>query len=170
MSSYNLFNKEITDWVKANFIKGSTCLDMGAGEGKYYDLLGDWLEMDAVEAFHPNIVTHNLERRYRHVYCADIRHFTYGFTTRPAYNLVIFGDVIEHMSVAEAQLVLAFALSRSDDVLVAVPWRYKQGAIYGNPFEVHVQDDLTPQIFEERYHGFEPLFVNEQYGIYHKAP
>ena len=35
--------------------------------------------------------------------------------------------------------------------MIAVPFLYKQGVLYGNPYKIHLQDDLTPALFEERY-------------------
>jgi hypothetical protein len=36
-------------------------------------------------------------------------------------------------------------------VLVVVPYLYEQGPHGGNPFEEHLQADLTPEVMEIRY-------------------
>ena len=152
MGSYNEGKDEVVRWVKERFKKGATCLDVGACDGKWYDLLGDYLAMDAVEVFLPNIDKHNLRDKYRMVYGVDIEYLPYKW-----YDLIIFGDVIEHMSVEKAQKVLKYAYPRCEDMVVAVPFLYTQGEIYGNPWEVHIQNDLTVENFSERYKGFEIL-------------
>ena len=102
---------------------------------------------------------------YRQGFAADIRDFEYDW-----YDLIIFGDVIEHMTVEQAQAVLAYAWPRCRDMIVAVPWLYKQDAIYGNPYERHIQDDLTPELFAQRYPGFEVLCdPGHDYCYYHKG-
>lgn len=164
MCSNRKGKREMMEWIRQNVPQGAECLDVGACDGIWSDLVGDFLIMDAVEVFQPNIETHHLRERYRYAYCADVREFEFEH-----YGLIIFGDVIEHMSVEDAQKVLAYAEERADEIIVAVPFMYKQGEIYGNPFEVHVQDDLTPENFNERYPGYEPIFLDEKYAYYHKT-
>lgn len=161
MSSYSIGKKGVREWILENVMKGATCLDVGACDGVYSRLLGDWLTMDAVEAYEPNVMRNDLEKKYRKVFVEDIRGFKYRH-----YKVVIFGDVLEHMSVKEAQGCLEFAKKHSDVIIAAVPYKFKQGAIYGNPYEFHVQDDLTDELFMERYHGFDRMFIFPQYGYY----
>lgn len=163
MGSYDFGKDEIVAWVKDNFPKGATCLDVGACDGKWSRLLGDYLLMDAVEIFPKNIIDHNLNEKYRNAFCGDVKDLEYEW-----YDLIIFGDVIEHMTVENAQKVLEYARPRCKDMIVAVPYLYSQGAEYGNPWEVHIQNDLTPEIFNERYKGFKPLIANSEYAYYSK--
>lgn len=163
MGSYNEGKSEVVEWVKQNFPKGSTCLDVGACDGKWFSLLGDYLAMDAVEIFLPNIEKYDLRNKYRMVYGVDIAYLPYKW-----YDLIIFGDVLEHMTVKTAQKVIEYAKPRCKDMIIAVPYLYTQPAIYGNPWEEHIQNDLTPEIFDQRYPGFEPIWINNEYGYYHK--
>ena len=78
----------------------------------------------------------------------------------------IFGDVLEHMTVEEAQKVIAYAKEHCNQMLIAVPFLWEQGAIRGNPNEVHIQPDLTPELFNERYPGFKPIFMSAKYAYY----
>ena len=161
MGSFNYGKQETLDYLFQNFPQGSTCLDVGACDGVWSKSLRNHFHIDAVEIYEPNILTHRLEQKYEHVYCCNIKDFFYEH-----YDIVIFGDVIEHMEVADAQKALAFALEHADDVIVAVPYRYKQGVIYGNRWEKHIQDDLTHELFMERYPGFERFVEFANYGYY----
>lgn len=161
MASLNDGKAEAVAWIKEHFNRGDTCLDVGACGGRWWRLVGDYLTMDAVEIFEPYIKTGKLHKKYKHVYNVDIRQFEYNF-----YNLVIFGDVLEHMSIQDAQKVIDYARERSDNMLIAIPYGWKQGAIHGNPYEVHIQDDLTPALFNERYPGFTPIYQTDLYAYY----
>ena len=165
MGSYDYGKREIVRWIWGNFPEGSTALDVGACDGNWKRWIGDFLKMDAVEVFELNITGNKLDEKYDKVICADIKDVEYEW-----YDLIIFGDVIEHMTVENAQKVLAYAWPRCRDMIVAVPWLYKQDAIYGNKWEIHIQDDLTPELFAERYPGFDILVnTNMNYCYFHKG-
>ena len=161
MGSYWYGKEEVCNWIRQSFYDTATVLDVGACDGVWRRLLPEYT-MDAVEAFLPNLAR---LKGYRALYNADIRNFHYDW-----YDLIIFGDVIEHLSVVEAQEVLRYADTRCEDMIIAVPWRYPQGAIYDNPYEVHIQDDLTAELFVERYPGYEVLCdTGHDYVYYHKG-
>lgn len=163
MGSYNKGKDVAAKWARDNFNQGATCLDVGACNGKWFDLLGDHFVMDAVEVWEPYAQKYKLAEKYKNVFIKDIRQFNYSF-----YDLIIFGDVIEHMTVEEAQHVLAYASDHCQNMLVAVPFLYEQGAKNNNPFEIHQQPDLTPELFNERYPGFNPVFIVEDYAYFVK--
>lgn len=165
MSSLNTGKPEMIEWIKGHFQKGETCLDVGACDGKWSDLLGGYLTIDAIEIFAPNIHKHKLTDKYRTVYCGDIRGFKYG----QEYDLIIFGDVLEHMTVEDAQAVLKYALPRCRDLIVAVPYQWVNRANYGNKYEIHLQDDLTPELVKQRYPELKPFKIYDRYGYYTKG-
>ena len=156
MASYDDGKLEVIEYIMS--LEPESILDVGACDGKWAQLLraaGYAGRLDACEAFKPN-ATKILEL-YNDVFVGDIRRYEYGI----GYDVIIFGDVIEHIDAKAAKDVLLYAAARAQlDVIVGVPFLYKQGEIYGNPYERHIQDDLTPEIFEERYGriGFE-MFV-----------
>ena len=157
--SYKFFKEEIRNYLINKYPPKSEILDVGAGSGTYALLLGDYFELDAVEVYKPS--ADYIKERYRRVFNEDIRDFKYEH-----YDIVLFGDVLEHLEVEEAQKVLDYAISRADEVIVAVPYQYKQGVIDGNEYEIHKQDDLTPELVQERYPMLHLLFGNELYGYY----
>ena len=164
MASLNTGKRDVVEWICQNFSKGSTCLDVGACDGKWSDLLGNYLIMDGIEIFEPNITRHKLEKKYHNIFNADVRGFQYRH-----YDLIIFGDVLEHMTVEDAQKVLNYAMPRCRDLIVAVPFQWVNRSHYGNPFEFHIQDDLTPELVKERYPDLKPFLVFDRYGYYTKG-
>ena len=161
MSSYKKGKPEVKWYVVTHLPKGAECLDVGACDGEYAELLGNYLTMDAVEVWMPNVIQYDLKHKYRMVITKDIREVTYLH-----YDLVIFGDIIEHLPVEDAQKVIEYAKEHADMIIVAVPYKFKQGALYGNPYEEHIQDDLTDDVFMERYKGFTLQIPYENYGYY----
>ena len=164
MASLDNGKYEVVAWIKDNFPSGATCLDVGACDGKWANLLRDYLRMDAVEIYLPYIWEHNLVFKYKKVYVGDILDYVYSY-----YDLIIFGDVIEHMTIENAKSVLEYAYNRCKNMIIAVPFQYKQDAVRGNEWERHIQDDLTPELFEKRYPGFRILCrPSENYAYYIK--
>ena len=161
MSSYNFGKDNLAQYLKATFPKGSTLLDVGACDGKYYEYLGDHFDMVACEIWEPNIEKYDLVKKYKAVAACNIKDFCYD-----EMDVVLFGDVIEHMTVQDAQAVLEYAREHAREVVVAVPYMYPQGPIYGNPYEEHLQPDLTHEVFMERYPGFELFDRQPNYGYY----
>ena len=160
--SYNYFKSEIKDYLKRQYKGDIKVLDVGAGSGTYYNLLGKYFpNIEAVEVFKPNIEKYALESKYKRVYNANIVDFKYDF-----YDLIIFGDIIEHLEVEEAKKVLEYAKDRCKELIVAVPYCYEQGEVDGNIYEIHKQSDLTPQIMSERYPYLQLLYGNNEYGYY----
>ena len=162
--SYPYFKKEVTQYLKDKFPTTATVLDVGAGCGTYYEYLGNYFEnMEAVEVFEPNIKNFNLEDKYKKVYNINITDFKYDY-----YDIIIFGDILEHLDTTEAQQVLNYALDRCKEVIVAVPYLYPQGIEEDNIYEIHKQDDLTNEIMLERYPRLKLLYGDWAYGYYVK--
>lgn len=149
-------------YIKSHFPTNTPILDVGAGCGTYAHLLGvhGYDDIDAVEAFAPNIARFKLAKFYKQVYLADIL----SFQPTRRYPLVIFGDVLEHLTREEALSVLRnFA---SSTCIVSIPWSLKQDAIYGNPYEVHKQPDVTPAIVKEFYKPLHTIFVGTTLTVF----
>lgn len=163
-ASYPIFKQEVKNWIYNNFHdNNTTILDVGAGSGTYFNLLENrYKNIDAVEIYHPNIIDYNLLEKYRFVSYRNIVDLEYD-----DYDLIIFGDVIEHLTVDDAKKVLEYASDRCKDMIVAVPYNYHQDG-NENEHEKHIQDDLTHENFMERYPGLKVLYKNAYYGYYVK--
>ena len=163
-TSYKYFKEDIKDYLKQNFDENATILDVGAGEGTYYNLLHDYFKnMNAVEIFRPNIQKYELEKKYTTVICGNIHGLPYTY-----YDIIIFGDIIEHLDIKEAQEVLNYAYTRCKEMIVAVPYELEQGICEDNVYEIHKQPDLTPENVLERYPMLKLLYSNDEYGYYVK--
>lgn len=163
--SYDYGKDSVCKWVRQNFNpERSLILDVGPYDGKWHYLLPEY-KMDGVEIFKQNYDNLKGLQIYKNLYFQNVKFFEYYF-----YDLIIFGDVIEHMTPEDAKAVLDYAWPKCKDMIVAVPFLYKQGAIYGNPYEIHIQDDLTFDLFNERYPGFSVLCrPTDDYCYFHKA-
>ena len=163
-TSYSYYKEEVSNFLKGRFDKTAKVLDVGAGEGTYYKYLGDYFEnMEAVEVFKPNIDKYGLRNMYKAVWNCDIKDFEYSF-----YDIIIFGDVIEHLDVNDAQKVLKYAYDRCKEMIIAIPYELEQGICENNEYEIHKQPDLTVKIMKERYPYLRCLYRNDEYGYYVK--
>lgn len=141
--------KQIRQWI-AKHKDIARVLDVGCGEGTYprllreqYPLLAD-AEWWGVEAWTKYIEEFNLHSLYYQIINEDARKI--NWTELPKIDLVIFGDVLEHMTKEESQELVNKALGISKYVVISIPIVHSpQGAYGGNPFEIHVKDNWTHQ-------------------------
>ncbi len=158
--SYSLFKTEIKQFLYQRYPKHTRILDVGPGCGTYSDLLRNrFKNMDAVEIFPKNIERFGLYAKYNKIYHGDVCDFEHFHN----YTLVIMGDILEHLSVEQAQKLLKRI---NCDILVAVPYTLPQGPVGGNDHETHIQDDLTHEIVMDRYKDLKLLMNDKQYGYY----
>lgn len=143
--------------------KETTILDVGAGWGKYRLLFPDYI-MDACEVWKPYIKEERLEEKYREVFAMDICDLGVDW-----YDAIIMGDVLEHIEVERAQYLINYLFYRCEEMYIIVPYQYPQGEVDGNHFEIHHQDDLTPEIMTKRYPELQLLADNGNKGIYVKV-
>ncbi len=114
----------------------------------------DWkVHVEGVEAFPKNINAYH-SHFYDKVHIGDLRDLLPTFKDR--WNLIIFGDVIEHFEKRDATQLLRWAVELSDYVLVNVPLgdNWQQDEPYDNPYERH----LSQWAAEE----FEPFFLRRR--------
>ena len=154
-TSFKAGKKEVKVWLE-KYPTTTRVLDVGAGCGTYHDLVGCHFEtMHAIEVFAPSIDKYKLRDKYDAVYHQSV----VDFNSFDKYDLVIMGDVLEHLSVTDAQAVLN---KIKCPVMVAVPFEHQQSSIKGNTAERHLQPDLTPARFDELYPGFNPIHMKKR--------
>ncbi len=152
------------DWFVKKLTSNSifTVLDVGPGAGIYGQLVNKNMtvigSVDAVEVWEPYIRKFNLNKIYTHVAVCDIRDWS-NFS----YDLVIFGDVLEHMSRDDARAVWDFAAKRAKFAYISIPIvHYPQGEYDGNPYEEHVEDHWH---HEEILDWFPGIVDHEQFSV-----
>lgn len=159
---------ETKPWImqKIKKYKPKTILDVGAGSGTYADLLMQnryiGAKIDAVEVWQPYIEEFRLNQKYRKVYDVDIRDFD-----RYNHDLVIFGDILEHMSLDDALKVWDTASKYCAHAVISIPIiHYHQGEINDNPYEVHVKDDWSHEEVLQMFSHINDSWQGEITGAY----
>lgn len=131
-------------WVDKNKDNITSILDIGAGSGTYYKLLSPIKNFKwyAVEAWSSYIDEFKLTEMYDNIYNEDVRNFNWDAN----YDLVIAGDILEHMSKQDAEILVEKILNNSNTLIISIPITHMpQEEINGNPFEFHVKDDWSHQ-------------------------
>lgn len=140
-------------------------LDIGAGSGTYSDALkhaGYKGKIDAVEIWKPYIEEFKLHKKYRNVYESDVRLFD-DFS----YDVVIFGDILEHMTKEQALDVWQKVSFQAECALISIPIiHYHQGEINGNPYEYHVKDDWSHEEVLSSFSNIVDSWQGEVVGAY----
>lgn len=135
---------ETFEWVNKNKDRIDTILDIGAGSGTYFELLSPIkkFKWSAIEAWENYINEFKLKDMYDYVYKEDARKFIWT----DSYDLVITGDILEHMNKQEAENLVKKILDHAKTLIISIPITHMpQEAINDNPYEVHVKDDWTHQ-------------------------
>jgi len=151
---------------KIKELNPTTVLDCGAGAGIYLDLIrkeiGDNVIVDAVEVWMPYIEQFNLANRYNSLHNIDLREIS-NFR----YDLVILGDVLEHMTEEEALKVWDLVASQAKYAIISIPIiHYHQDAINGNPYEVHVEEDWNTEKVLKKFKNIVEHVEFPQTGVF----
>ncbi len=96
------------------------------------------VRLDGVEAYRANILPIH-KYLYTNIYFGDIRTV---IDKLGKYDLILLGDVVEHLNKEDAQILIEKCLKRAKHVLINTPLGdledFPQNEIYGNPFEKHL--------------------------------
>ena len=72
-----------------------------------------------------------------------------------AYDLVIVGDVLEHLTIVQAQMLVTYLDNRKIPSIFSIPYNWPQSAdsdeVLRNKYEFHKQDDLCREVIAARY-------------------
>lgn len=142
-------------------------LDIGPGVGTYAKLLAGpgVSRLTGIEIYEPYVHTYRLDRYYDEVVVGDARVVDF-----PAADVVILGDVAEHMSEADALALwdkAAGAAHRA--VYLSIPIvHYPQGEIEGNHHEHHVVDDWNHDRVLAAFPGIGQWWTGTEVGVYER--
>jgi protein-L-isoaspartate O-methyltransferase len=160
--SFDYFKNDVKFHIMKNIPHYAKVLDVGAGSGKYGAMLRDYFGgIDALEIYHPYIAKFDLHSIYNRIFCADIMEFDIS-----EFDYIILGDIIEHLTIENAQELLSYINNSGKKCVVAIPYEMDQDEVGGNKYEKHLQSDLTNNTFIDRYPYMKLLFNNELYGYY----
>lgn len=159
-------NPETNNFVLCNTrnLNIRRALDLGPGSGTYANLLLPSipkLKLDAVEVWEPYIHEFRLPTLYRQVAHADVRNHD-NFD----YDLVIFGDILEHMTKFEAKKIWDKVSTQASFAIICIPViHYPQGASE-NPYEAHIKDDWTHEEVLDSFSHITQYFLGTETGAY----
>jgi SAM-dependent methyltransferase len=148
----------------------TSILDVGCGAGTYADLVrgaGMTAQLIGIEVWEPYVKRVALTARYDHLIVADVRELD----PLPPADVVILGDVLEHMTDRDAVRVWTRARRAARKaVFLSVPIvHYPQGAEEGNPFEEHIVDNYTHDRVLATFPGITTHWVGTIVGVYEAA-
>ncbi|MEO8828616.1 class I SAM-dependent methyltransferase [Lapillicoccus sp.] len=161
------------DWIKARVHELAerhgplVVLDVGPGVGTYAKLLQgpDVRRIIGLEVWEPYVATYSLASHYTEVVIGDVR-----TTVLPDVDIVILGDVLEHMTRAEAVAVWARAADAAQRaVYLSMPIvHYPQDEIENNPFEVHVEQDWDVASVLGAFEGVGARWTGIEVGVFER--
>jgi len=137
---------ENKSWIldKIKELQPTKVLDVGAGAGYIEKLLRDHFQksliIDGIEIWEPYISKYNLLDRYDNLFNVNAKEWDNW-----DYDVIIFGDVLEHMTEQEAADLWTKA-SKASYAIITIPIiHYPQGAEFNNPYEVHIEEDWNTE-------------------------
>lgn len=150
---------KMINWILDNIPKYWGIMDVGPGEGTYYNILHPlgYSTMDCIEIYEPWIDRYKLRDKYGKVFLEDAIYFKHY----DKYDFVILGDVLEHMTREDGQRLIAHLKEKVQAIIVSVPFANTQGPYQGNTYETHLQNDLNAETFTTHYPGF-TLIADEE--------
>jgi len=142
-------------------------LDIGPGVGTYAKLLAgpQVKHLTGIEIWEPYVTTYRLHQYYDSIIVADAREVDW-----PEADVVIMGDVAEHMDVPDAQILWKKAEQAARRaVYLSIPIvHYPQGHIEGNPHEHHVVDDWNHEKVLAAFPGIGEYWRGSEVGVYER--
>lgn len=154
----NLLKEHITK------LNPQTILDVGAGAGKNGKLVRDTgytHTLDCIEPTEGYITEYNLNTIYNTIYPTTLEDFIstkYKFQ----YDVVIFGDVLEHMFRSKVIDYLDYFLYKSKWIIIIWPNNMPQDDWGGNPYEIHKSNFKISDITEK----FDVHFYLKNFAYY----
>ena len=164
--STSYFKQQTKEYILNNYKdKSIKILDIGAGAGAYHNMLSPegYTNIDCVEAFPNYVIDYNLTQKYKKVILGDVTKIDINFDE---YDLIILGDVLEHIELETAKILLN-KIKRSN-VIIGVPFNSSQGVHFDNTYEIHLQEDLTFINFFQRFEDYKPFCLRFDYGLFVK--
>ena len=147
------------DWVLNNVDRNEKILDVGFGGGVYGKILKAFYyeHIDGVYVWPENINEMGLNFIYDNIFIENVLDFEFE-----RYDLIIMGDVLEHMSLEDSKNLLnKFTNGKAAKLFIQVPYMYENHHEWqGNPYEVHIQDEINEEYMEREFPFLELLQID----------
>ena len=104
-----------------------TVLDIGCGAGAYGKIIKEInpnVHVTGVDAFQPYVDQFDLSRYDEIKVCEAKKFLELARLAKDTYDLIIFGDVLEHFMMDKAFIVMSIARELSKFVWVSIPLQY----------------------------------------------
>lgn len=131
------YDTEVSDFIRQ--LQPRAVLDIGAGAGKYGAIVKQVSPQTHVTALEPDleyVERFGLRDIYDTVRIADAEALMHDVDAE--FDVVILGDVIEHLRKSAGIDLLNFLVYRARTILVVFPLRHRQGSYEGHVQEAHV--------------------------------
>jgi 2-polyprenyl-3-methyl-5-hydroxy-6-metoxy-1,4-benzoquinol methylase len=140
----------VLKYVVENIKKDALILDVGFGAGAYGKLLRSfyYMNIDGLDIYGDHIKEMGLDKIYDNIYIENILDFDFEY-----YDLIIMGDVLEHVDLESAKKLLCSIVEgdKCSQMVISVPYHYEQDELYGNPHEKHLQPEMDEKYMEKHY-------------------
>ncbi len=155
------------DWVTNNVEKNEKILDIGFGSGVYGKILKAFYykHIDGVDIWPKDLDEMGLHYIYDNIFISDILEFDFDH-----YDLIIMGDVLEHISLENSKKLLNRFISEDkvSKMFIQVPYMYENhNQWHGNPNEVHLQDEINEEYMAREFPFLELIKIDRV--PYHKS-
>lgn len=154
--------RAITQWVDG--LKPRSVLDIGPGAATYSKLLRTRTEAtwSCIEIHGPYVGRFDLWAHYDWVRVADAR----TDTLWGQYDLIILGDVLEHMTRSDAVSVWRRCRAHASHVIASIPIvDMPQGACEGNEHEAHLHTWSHEEVLDA-FEGIKQSSQGDTIGVY----
>lgn len=134
-----VFDDAIAEIIK--LIHPKVFLDLGAGAGKYGSMVKEIdpsIETIAVEIEEDYLEKFNLRSIYHQIWNIPIINLIRPEYFDSCFDIVMAGDILEHLKKSEGIDLLNFLIYRSRWVIVKFPHRYLQNVVDGYSSEAHI--------------------------------
>ena len=138
------------EWLFNNVGKNEKILDVGIGSGVYGKLMKAFYyeNIDGVDVWSRDIEKMGLNYIYDNIYIENVLDFEFDH-----YDLIIMGDVLEHIPLKESkELLNKFINGKASKLFIQVPYMYEnKNAWHGNEKEIHLQDEINKEYMEKEF-------------------
>ncbi len=124
-----------------NFLQLGNLLDIGAGAGKYGELvknLNIGIKTVALEMEKDYIEKFKLKNIYDEVWNISANELMKPNYYENNFDIILMGDVIEHMKKSEGIDLINFLIYRSKWIIIKFPHKYLQNSVEGYNSEAHL--------------------------------